>query len=115
MVKLTPEMKEAFAGMKIFPFATASKNGDPNVVPIGFCKLQEDEETIWIADNYFYKTRKNLDENPRGLSISGDPKLKAATRSRETSRSRPKAKNTRRCTRWSSPWETGSRQKPLPS
>jgi predicted pyridoxine 5'-phosphate oxidase superfamily flavin-nucleotide-binding protein len=66
MVKLSEEMKEDFAKMRIFPFATASKNGEPNVIPIGMCKLQEDGETIWITDNYFNKTRKNLDENPRG-------------------------------------------------
>lgn len=66
MVKLSDEMKEDFAKMRIFPFATASKNGEPNVIPIGMCKLQEDGETIWITDNYFSKTRKNLNENPRG-------------------------------------------------
>ena len=65
MVKLTDEMKQDFAKMKIFPFATASKSGEPNVIPIGMCKLQEDGETIWITDNYFSKTQ-NLDENPRG-------------------------------------------------
>lgn len=66
MVKLSDEMKEDFAKMRIFPFATASKNGEPNVIPIGMCRLQEDGETIWITDNYFSKTRKNLEENPRG-------------------------------------------------
>ena len=66
MVKLSDEMKEDFAKMRIFPFATASKNGEPNVIPIGMCRLQEDGETIWITDNYFNKTRKNLDENQRG-------------------------------------------------
>jgi len=45
MVKLSSEMTEDFAKMKIFPFATASGSGDPNVIPIGFCKLQEDRET----------------------------------------------------------------------
>lgn len=65
MVKLSDEMKEDFAKMRVFPFATASKNGEPNVIPIGMCRLQEDGETIWITDNYFSKTRKNLEENPR--------------------------------------------------
>jgi predicted pyridoxine 5'-phosphate oxidase superfamily flavin-nucleotide-binding protein len=76
MVKLTDEMKEDFAKMKIFPFATASKNGDPNVIPIGMCRLQEDGETIWITDNYFNKTRKNLDENPRGSIYVWGPEIK---------------------------------------
>jgi len=76
MVKLSDEMKEDFAKMKIFPFATASKNGDPNVIPIGMCRLQEDGETIWITDNYFNKTRKNLDENPRGSIYVWGPEIK---------------------------------------
>jgi Predicted flavin-nucleotide-binding protein structurally related to pyridoxine 5''-phosphate oxidase len=76
MVKLTDEMKEDFARMKIFPFATASKDGEPNVIPIGMCNLQEDGETIWIADNYFNKTRNNLDENPRGAIYVWGPEIK---------------------------------------
>lgn len=76
MVKLTDEMKEDFAKMKIFPFATASKDGEPNVIPIGMCNLQEDGETIWIADNYFNKTRNNLDENPRGAIYVWGPEIK---------------------------------------
>jgi predicted pyridoxine 5'-phosphate oxidase superfamily flavin-nucleotide-binding protein len=75
MVKLTEEMKNDFAKMKIFPFATASKGGEPNVIPIGMCKLQEDGETIWITDNYFLKTRKNLDENPRGAIYVWGPEI----------------------------------------
>ncbi|NOQ48559.1 pyridoxamine 5'-phosphate oxidase family protein [Methanococcoides sp.] len=63
MVKLTEDMKEAFSKVQIFPFATASKAGIPNVIPIGMCKLVDDE-TIWVTDNYFLKTRQNLDENP---------------------------------------------------
>ncbi len=57
MVKLSNEMVEDFVKMKIFPFAAASRNREPNVVPIGFCKLPGDKETIWIADNLFHKTR----------------------------------------------------------
>lgn len=76
MVKLTDEMKEDFAKMRIFPFATASKGGEPNVIPIGMCDLQEDGETIWIADNYFNKTRNNLDENPRGAIYVWGPEIK---------------------------------------
>jgi predicted pyridoxine 5'-phosphate oxidase superfamily flavin-nucleotide-binding protein len=40
------------------------------------CNLQEDGETIWIADNYFNKTRKNLDENPRGAIYVWGPEIK---------------------------------------
>lgn len=64
MVALTEEMKKAFRTMKAFPVATASKDGWPNVVPIGFVELVDDE-TIWIADNFMKKTLANVQENPK--------------------------------------------------
>ncbi|WP_462272801.1 pyridoxamine 5'-phosphate oxidase family protein [Methanohalophilus sp.] len=64
MVKLTEDMKESIANVRPLPFATASKDGIPNVIPIGMCKLVDDA-TIWIVDNYFLKTRNNLEENPK--------------------------------------------------
>ena len=76
MVKLTEEMKEAFSKVRIFPFATASKDGIPNVIPIGMCQLADDE-TIWIVDNYFLKTRKNLEENPNASLFVWGPEVKA--------------------------------------
>lgn len=63
MVKLDEEMKTAFSKVKIFPVATASKDGIPNVVPIGFCQLIDDD-TIWIVDNFMIKSLANLKENP---------------------------------------------------
>lgn len=76
MVKLTDEMKEEFAKMKIFPFATASKDGVPNVIPIGMCMLQEDSETVWIVDNYFLKTKENIMANPKGAIYVWGPEIK---------------------------------------
>jgi len=64
MVALTEEMKGAFATIKAFPVATASKEGWPNVVPIGFVELVDDE-TIWIADNFMKKSLANVRENPK--------------------------------------------------
>ncbi|NLZ30179.1 MAG: pyridoxamine 5-phosphate oxidase [Methanomicrobiales archaeon] len=64
MVALTEEMKTAFRTMKAFPVATASKEGWPNVVPIAFVELADDE-TIWIADNFMKKTLANVQENPK--------------------------------------------------
>ena len=63
MVKLDEDMKTAFSKVKIFPVATASKDGIPNVVPIGFCQLIDDD-TIWIVDNFMSKSLANLKENP---------------------------------------------------
>lgn len=71
MVALTEEMKAAFTTMKAFPVSTASKDGWPNVVPIGFVELVDDD-TIWIADNFMKKTLANIKENPRiSLSVWG--------------------------------------------
>jgi predicted pyridoxine 5'-phosphate oxidase superfamily flavin-nucleotide-binding protein len=64
MVALTEEIKTAFATIKAFPVATASKDGWPNVVPIGFVELVDDE-TIWVADNFMKKTLSNIKENPK--------------------------------------------------
>ncbi|HDQ08016.1 MAG TPA: pyridoxamine 5-phosphate oxidase [Methanoculleus sp.] len=64
MVALTDEMIAAFETIKAFPVATASKEGWPNVVPIGFVELV-DKETIWIADNFMKKTLDNIRENPK--------------------------------------------------
>ena len=41
MAKLTAEMKEAFSKMKVFPLATASRDGVPNVVPIGSLRTRK--------------------------------------------------------------------------
>ena len=51
--------------------ATSTKEGIPNVVPIGFAR-PIDEETILIADNYMNKTRKNLEENPNISLVTKD-------------------------------------------
>ncbi|MBP2145082.1 putative pyridoxine 5'-phosphate oxidase superfamily flavin-nucleotide-binding protein [Methanofollis sp. W23] len=75
MVKLNEEMKEAFSKVKTFPVATASKDGVPNVVPIGFCMLVDDE-TIWIADNFMKKTLANVKENPKLSLYLWGPEIK---------------------------------------
>lgn len=64
MVILTENMKEAFSKLMIIPLATASKEGTPNVVPMRFCELMDDE-TIWFADNFMVKTLTNIQENPQ--------------------------------------------------
>lgn len=63
MVALTAEMKELFSKVKLFPVATASKKGMPNVAPIAFVVLVKDD-TIWLADNFMQKTLLNVRENP---------------------------------------------------
>ena len=63
MAALTPKMKELFAGIKLFPVATASKKGVPQVIPVAFVSLVRDD-TIWLADNFMNKTVSNVRENP---------------------------------------------------
>lgn len=53
------------ADAKYVPFATASKDGVPNVVPVGMIWIENDRE-IWIVDNFLNKTLANIRENPVG-------------------------------------------------
>ena len=64
MVKMPAEVKETLEKQKPVPIATASKSGVPNVVFVGLLKVVDDE-TLMIADNFFYKTAQNLGENPK--------------------------------------------------
>ncbi|MCU0630730.1 MAG: pyridoxamine 5'-phosphate oxidase family protein [Methanoregulaceae archaeon] len=63
MVALNAEIKETFGKVKLFPVATSSKAGIPNVVPIAFV-VHIDDETLWMADNFMNKTLANVKENP---------------------------------------------------
>jgi len=64
MSKLTDEVKSAIAGQGVFPVATASRDGCPNVVPISFVRVF-DEENLLIVDNFMHKTRQNMEDNPQ--------------------------------------------------
>jgi len=63
MAKITAEMKEVAAEAKVFVLATATKDGKPNAVPIGFGRVFSDDE-ILLMDNFMLKTRQNIDANP---------------------------------------------------
>jgi hypothetical protein len=75
MVKLTQEMKEAFGKMKVFPVATAAKDGTPNVIPLGIFWLMGDD-TIWFVDNFMNKTLSNLRVNPKIAFFVWGPDIK---------------------------------------
>ena len=45
--------------------ATASVSAVPNVVPVRYFGFL-DNARLWMTDNFFLKTRRNLDENPTG-------------------------------------------------
>jgi hypothetical protein len=73
---LTREMIDAIERTELFPFATATPDGIPNVVPIKYLQVA-DERTLWITDNYLQKTLANLRLNPRAAIYvwSAEPKL----------------------------------------
>ena len=75
MVKLTGEMKEAFGKMKVFPVATATKDGMPNVIPLGIAELVSDD-TVWFVDNFMNKTLSNIRVNPRIAFFVWGPEIK---------------------------------------
>ena len=75
MVKLTGEIKELFSKIKLFPVATASKKGVPNVVPIAFVVMVSDD-TLWLADNFMNKTLANVKENPQAAVYLYDSDMK---------------------------------------
>ena len=67
MAMISPQVKALFedhkSNFKYFALATSSKEGVPNVVPIGFLWVANDKE-IWVIDNYMNKTYANIKENP---------------------------------------------------
>ncbi len=75
MVKLTAEMKEAFGKMKVFPVATATLDGTPNVIPLGIAELIGDD-TVWFVDNFMNKTLSNLRVNPMIAFYIWGPEIK---------------------------------------
>jgi len=75
MARLTEDMIEAFESVKNFPLATASKDADPNVAPMGAVFLM-DPETIWIGNQYMKATIRNVTENPRASLYVWGPGVK---------------------------------------
>jgi predicted pyridoxine 5'-phosphate oxidase superfamily flavin-nucleotide-binding protein len=75
MVKMPPEIKDIVAKQKPLPIATADKSGVPNVVFVTMWKILDDK-TLLIVDNFFNKTRKNLEANPKMAIVAYDSELK---------------------------------------
>ena len=68
---MTEEMMDAIEKDNVVFLATATADGTPNVVPIGFAR-PIDNKTIMIVDNYMNKTRKNLEKNPKASLVVRD-------------------------------------------
>lgn len=75
MVKMPPEIKDVISKQKPLPIATADKSGKPNVVFVTMWKIIDDE-TLLFVDNFFNKTRKNLEANPNMAIVAYDSESK---------------------------------------
>ena len=73
---LTPETQDAINRADLLPFATATPDSIPNVVPVKYVWVAA-PDMLWIADNYFDKTLANLRANPQAALYvwSANPKL----------------------------------------
>jgi predicted pyridoxine 5'-phosphate oxidase superfamily flavin-nucleotide-binding protein len=68
---MTEEMMNAIEKDNLVFLATATVDGTPNVVPIGFARPL-DNKTIMIVDNFMNKTHKNLESNPKAALVPRD-------------------------------------------
>ncbi|MEM0448441.1 MAG: pyridoxamine 5'-phosphate oxidase family protein [Methanomassiliicoccales archaeon] len=75
MAQLTQEMMDFIKSSKAFALATATRTGEPNVVPVGAVFLM-DAETIWIGNQFMKTTIANLKENPRAALTVWTPGVK---------------------------------------
>ena len=64
MVVVMSEEMQDIINENLVHLATSSKNGKPNVVPVGGIRAISDSELL-IVDVLFDKTKKNLLENPQ--------------------------------------------------
>jgi len=69
---IPPEVKELFENSKLVSFGTADKEGNPNVVPI-FWKKILDEDRIILLDNFMQTTKENISQNKKVCLSFWDP------------------------------------------
>lgn len=75
MTNLSAEIKKALMDSELFPLATASRQGIPNVVPIKYAYVEKDD-VLWLVDNYLKKTLENITQNPHGALFVYRPEAK---------------------------------------
>ena len=75
MAEITQEMIDIMQKQGIIAFATASKDGVPNVVPVGMLFMGGDGN-VWLVDNFLNKTLANMQENPRAAFYIWHPESK---------------------------------------
>jgi len=68
-MKIPQDIQKIMNEDEAFAFATTSKTGIPNINMIGIKKIENDE-TVLLADNYFYKTLSNIKENSKASILT---------------------------------------------
>jgi uncharacterized protein len=75
--RMDEDVLRVLAATPVVPVATASKAGEPNVVPMTFVKPLGDSMVL-VADNYMDKAAANLAQNPRVAICVWDLETKRA-------------------------------------
>lgn len=63
-MKIPKHIQEVIKNQEIHMLATSTKEGVPNIIYVTFLKVYRDDQVL-IANNKFFKTERNLIENPR--------------------------------------------------
>lgn len=72
MAKIPGKVKDAFESASAVVFCTASEAGQPNGNVVAIKKVADDE-TLYLSDQFFLKTLRNLRENPKvAVTFWGD-------------------------------------------
>ena len=61
--KINSSTKKSHRGKPSLRIATTSNESVPNVVPVKFIIIENDDE-LWLVDNFMTKTLQNLQDNP---------------------------------------------------
>lgn len=76
-MKIPKPIQKVVDDQKLYIISTTSSQGMPNTVYVKFLKIYNDNQ-ILIADNKFFKTKKNLEENPKLAFVVLDNETKKA-------------------------------------
>jgi len=88
-------MMETFGKMKVFPVATATKDGTPNVIPPGIAEHIRDDTPCFV-DNFMNKTLSTLRVNPNIAFFIWRPDIKGCYQVRGTAAVKRAAGNSKR-------------------
>ncbi|HNT29470.1 MAG TPA: pyridoxamine 5'-phosphate oxidase family protein [bacterium] len=76
-MRIPSQVKKLFEQQALVAFATAGSDGNPNVVPI-YWKTILDDETILLLDNYMNMSKDNLSANAYVCISVWDPETEEA-------------------------------------